>query len=276
MALIRMAGDTDAAGCMNLRLLMNEKSGKILYAEAGKDFVDLLFSFLTLPTGSVIKLLSHLKCRNRVGSITNLYNSVDKLQSMFMSADKSHLLEPSVMCTDPNDILRIKSAPIVYYVCGSQRGGSTHYNMDDGPFSSGKTLYKATQSTHYMATQSGGRCACGQPLGYEVQLQNPVPGPAVPSRGGGYVKETVTFIITNELEISPASTITSINLLNKLNVRDLSDLGERNVNVGRNEALELLHACLVSTTALDDVFGDAASPSSPRRDEPEEASNVSD
>lgn len=265
MALIRMAGDTDAAGCMNLRLLMNEKSGKILYAEAGKDFVDLLFSFLTLPTGSVIKLLSHLKCRNRVGSITNLYNSVDKLQSMFMSADKSHLLEPSVMCTDPNDILRIKSAPIVYYVCGSQR------NCGRG-------------STHYMATQSGGRCACGQPLGYEVQLQNPVPveqepampAAAVPSRGGGYVKETVTFIITNKLEISPASTITSINLLNKLNVRDLSDLGERNVNVGRNEALELLHACLVSTTALDDVFGDAASPSSPRRDEPEEASNVSD
>lgn len=55
------------------------------------------------------------------------------------------------------------------------------------------------------------------------------------SSGAGYVKDTVTFIITDGLEISPSSTITSINLLNKLNVKDLSDLAERNVSVGPNE-----------------------------------------
>lgn len=236
---IKMASDTDAdaAICMNLRFLINEKTGKILYAEAGKDFVDLLFSFLTLPIGSVMKLLSELKQAKKVGSLSNLYKSVEKLQTMFMNADKSHLLEPSVMCSNPNAILRIKSAPIVYYVCGSQ----VHYGG----------------ATHYMATQSGGRCACGRNMTYPVQLQNPSTGDITNhtgSSGEGYVKETVTFIITNDLEISPSSTITSINLLNKLNLKDLSDLGERNASVGPNEALELLWASLVSTTPLNDVF----------------------
>lgn len=236
-----MATDSDAAGCMNLRLLINQKTGKILYAEAGKDFVDLLFSFLTLPTGSVIKLLSQLnRSEKRVGCLTNLYSSVEKLQNTFMDTDKSHLLDPKLMSTLPNGILRIQSAPTVYYVCGSQasRGGPTHY----------------------MATQSGGRCPCGRDMSYPVELQNPSAGNSSvdiagsSGGGGGYVKETVTFIITNELDISSASTITSINLLNKLNVTDLTDLGERNVNVGLKEALELLHASLISTTALDNVF----------------------
>lgn len=76
--------------------------------------------------------------------------------------------------------------------------------------------------------------------------------------GEGYVKETVTFMITDELEISPASTITSINLLNKLSVKDVADLEERTARVGPTEALDLLGAALVSTTALNDVFGSHA------------------
>jgi hypothetical protein len=123
------------------------------------------------------------------------------------------------MSTHSNDILRIQSAPTVYYVCGYQRPG-------------------CVVSTHYMTTQSGGRCACGNTMSYGVQLQNPSNGDntnSAGSSGGGYVKETVTFIITDDLEISPSSTITSLNLLNKLNVKDLTDLAERNVSVSPNE-----------------------------------------
>lgn len=240
VAVINMENETAASGGMNLRLLINQKSRKILFAEAGKDFVDLLFSFLTLPTGSVMKLLSPPKFAKRVGCLTNVYNSVNKLDSMFMNADKSRLLEPNVMSADSNELLRVQSSRTNYYLCGAQlsQGGSTHH----------------------MATQAGGRCACGRPMIFPVKLQNPcneVNSNSGGSSGGGYVKETVTFIITDELEISPASTITSINLLNKLKVQNLSDLVERNANVGRHEALRLLWACLASTTPLDDVFGGA-------------------
>lgn len=204
---------------MNLRLLVNKKSRKILYAEAGKDFVDLLFSFLTLPTGSVIKLLSALKRAKKIGSLTNLYSSVDKLQTEFMNAEKSHLLEPNGMSTHSNDILKIQLAPTVYYVCATQRPG-------------------CRVRTHYMTTQIGDLCDCGNPMSFAVQLQNPSNGDNTNSAGtsgGGYVKQTVTFIITDDLEISPSSTITSLNLLNKLNIKDLTDLAERNVSVSPNE-----------------------------------------
>lgn len=38
-------------------LLRCKSTGRVLFLEAGKDFVDTLISFLTLPLGTVIKLM---------------------------------------------------------------------------------------------------------------------------------------------------------------------------------------------------------------------------
>ena len=46
------------------------------------------------------------------------------------------------------------------------------------------------------------------------------------------MKETLVFIITNQLEISQALTIMSITLLNKLNVKALTAVEELTVIVG--------------------------------------------
>eukprot|EP01018_Ginkgo_biloba_P010153 Gb_26021 [translate_table: standard] len=89
-------------------------------------------------------------------------------------------------------------------------------------------------------------------MNIELQLKNPVETVSATNQSG-YVKETVTFIITDDLSISPTSPITSITMLNKLNA-DLTDLEEQNVTVVFNEALELLGAAMVSKTALNDVF----------------------
>lgn len=42
---------------MLLKLVVNEESNKVLFAETGKDFVDVLFSFLTFPLGTVTRLI---------------------------------------------------------------------------------------------------------------------------------------------------------------------------------------------------------------------------
>ena len=39
-------------------VLRCRKSGRVLFLEAGKDFVDTLFSFLLLPIGIIIRMLS--------------------------------------------------------------------------------------------------------------------------------------------------------------------------------------------------------------------------
>lgn len=43
---------------VSLKLLIDTKGNKVLFAEAGKDFVDFLFNLLSLPLGNVINLLT--------------------------------------------------------------------------------------------------------------------------------------------------------------------------------------------------------------------------
>eukprot|EP01018_Ginkgo_biloba_P033269 Gb_12149 [translate_table: standard] len=225
------------ANCMYLRLLISKKTQRILYAEAGKDFVDLLFSFLLLPTGAVIKLFLDNKYPDKVACLTNLYKSVEKLPQQYMSDDKSELLQPNVGSFSSN-LLAIQepseATPVTdYYVCRN-----AHHHFARG---------------HNVTYQRGLTCVCAQPLDTCVSLKIPVETVSA-TKNSGYVKDTVTFIRTDDLSISTTSTVTSIALLNKQNLRDLTDLEERNVTVGFHEALELLAAAMVSKTALNDVF----------------------
>lgn len=43
---------------IQITLMYSKSSQQVLFVEAGKDFVDLVVGFLTLPIGCVIKLLS--------------------------------------------------------------------------------------------------------------------------------------------------------------------------------------------------------------------------
>ncbi|KAM4094087.1 hypothetical protein ACJW30_06G169300 [Castanea mollissima] len=74
------------------------------------------------------------------------------------------------------------------------------------------------------------------------------------SSGGGYVKGVVTYMIMDDLEVKPMSTISSITLLNKFNVKQLGDLEEKVVELGMEEGVKLLKASLRSKNVLTDVF----------------------
>ncbi|BFG24095.1 hypothetical protein CerSpe_103690 [Prunus speciosa] len=55
------------------------------------------------------------------------------------------------------------------------------------------------------------------------------------SSEGGYVKSVVTYMMMDDLEVQPMSTISSIALLNKLNVKDVGAPEERVVQLGLQE-----------------------------------------
>jgi len=239
-----------AANSMTIKLMVSKRSHKILYAEAGKDFVDLLFSFLILPTGAIAKQALVSKTtkeedQTKVCCITNLYKSVESLSAVLMKADKEVLLDPKVVSTTyTSDILRIQSpspppkpaAPPTYYVC--YNAGSSSY-------------------THSLSTQSGTSvCSCGYSVNREVKLVDKPPVAAkaqvLPT---GYVKKSANFVITDDLSVIPVnSTATIVQLWNKLDVKEPTELEERNVTVGANEVVGLLKAAMVSNTALNDVF----------------------
>ncbi|XP_027102564.2 uncharacterized protein [Coffea arabica] len=72
--------------------------------------------------------------------------------------------------------------------------------------------------------------------------------------GGGFVKGLVTYMVMDDLEVKPLSSVSSIALLDKFNVKEVGALEEKVVNLGLNEALDLLKTSSESKKVLTDVF----------------------
>ncbi|GAB4857112.1 hypothetical protein Ancab_015023 [Ancistrocladus abbreviatus] len=78
----------------SVKLLIDTKTNKVLFAEGGKDFVDFLFRILSLPVGAVVRLL---KKGTMTGSLGNLYDSIENLSNDYIQQTfhKDSLLKPS-------------------------------------------------------------------------------------------------------------------------------------------------------------------------------------
>lgn len=239
-----------ADNSMTIKLMLERGGRKIIYAEAGKDFVDLLFSFLVLPAGAIAKQALDSKAtktddQKKVNCIINLYNSVESLSGSLMKADKAVLLDQKVVSANySNALIRIQAPPPRpppgppprYYVCQNASSGITYI--------------------HSLSNQSGTvTCPCGYSVSREVKLVDKLPVPAKDPVPAGYVKKSANFVITDDLTVIPVkSTATIIQLWNKLDVQEPTELQEREVTVGPNEVAGLLKAALVSNSALNDVF----------------------
>ncbi|KAF9600488.1 hypothetical protein IFM89_009937 [Coptis chinensis] len=80
---------TEEPSVMKLNILVDRESNRLAFAEADKDFVDILFSFLTLPMGTIVRLLQK---QSMVGSIDNLYKSVENLEVRFFQTETCKIM----------------------------------------------------------------------------------------------------------------------------------------------------------------------------------------
>ncbi|KAI8023655.1 hypothetical protein LOK49_LG03G03185 [Camellia lanceoleosa] len=69
-----------------------------------------------------------------------------------------------------------------------------------------------------------------------------------------FVKPTARFMITDDFQVLPMSTMTGLSLLSKLGAMDESKIEERTVNIGKDEVLKLLNCSLASRTPFSDTF----------------------
>ncbi|PNX90985.1 hypothetical protein L195_g047114, partial [Trifolium pratense] len=85
---------------VSLKVMVDKVRNKVVYAEAGKDFVDVLFSFLTLPMGTIARLVATESNIEAVkfGSISSLYQSVSDLDQQYLCSpiSKEMLLKPRI------------------------------------------------------------------------------------------------------------------------------------------------------------------------------------
>ncbi|KAL5750422.1 hypothetical protein ACOSP7_025025 [Xanthoceras sorbifolium] len=179
---------------------------------------DLLFSFLTIPLGYLVKEMSGSTSK---GCINHLYNSAEEALYQKSYEHKDMLLTPGLarnfrhenQLLDINEVIDLLS----YY--------EEHIGRVNKILTSDKTLVpsKGPKSDYHEHTR------------------------------GGFVMESAMFNITDNLIITPISPVSCLSFLKELNV-PFDDIEERVVHVGDEEVLRLLVASFVSESALTDAF----------------------
>uniref|UniRef100_A0A0E0JDH5 Uncharacterized protein n=1 Tax=Oryza punctata TaxID=4537 RepID=A0A0E0JDH5_ORYPU len=211
---------------MSMKLLVDSKAQRVLYAEAGKDVVDFLSSLLTLPVATVVKLLSK---DSMVASIVKLYATVQDLGAATTTYDD--------VCSTA-DAMNIQLEPATkLYRCSSSRFSDCH---------------------DYVSTVSNLPCQlpeCDGEMTLAVKhlLLSSSSSSSSTSTGssGSEAVAVVTYTIMDDLKVAPMSATT---LLKSGSVNDINSLQEKTVQIGYIEGLAMLKASLESKTVLTDVF----------------------
>ncbi|XP_024021569.1 uncharacterized protein LOC112091640 [Morus notabilis] len=255
-----MAMSSSAESSISLKLLMDTKGKRVLFGEAGKDFTDFLFNLLSLPVGTIVRLLS---TNGMVGSIGKLYKSFENLSDTYIQPNvlnKDTLLKPNSPIGGSTALLSLtttnQTSPAKrVYICSWP---SNNYQSGSGGSLFATGYSNRSCSKQHASDDPRAICPnCKRNTSIEVPYVAP-PAPKVggSSSEGGFVKGVVTYMIMDNLEVKPMSTISSIAMLNKFNVKEVGALEEKIVSVGMKEGLKLLKASLQTNTVLTDVFLD--------------------
>ncbi|XP_057781856.1 uncharacterized protein LOC131000105 [Salvia miltiorrhiza] len=215
---------------VSMKLLVDTQAKRVLFAEAGKDCIDFLFQILSLPVATVIGLL---RDESMAGSWPNLYKSLMDLSDGYIQPNQSKdaFLKPvAPVSSSSMPLLALNDAQIQ------------------------KKFYDCEKCNGYFTDDPRAVCpACNELMTSDLEYVAP---PAVPvaAESGGLVKGVITYMVMDDLEVKPMSTISSIALLNKFNVKDVGALEEKVVTLGMTEALMLLKYSHQSKNVLTHVF----------------------
>ncbi|XP_058188608.1 uncharacterized protein LOC131306404 [Rhododendron vialii] len=218
--------ESEASQTMSLKILVEKEKNQIVFVEANKDFVDVLFSFLTIPIGTIVRLTREHFLKEKIGCLNNLYESLEKFDENFLSSEhKGILLHPrcatDVYCRDLKVNL-VECNKSKYYACNDGDCSFVSYYQNDS-------------------------CPCGKALFCEVNLLDPgLEG------GSGFIRPTVRFMVTDDFQVLPMSTMAGLSLLSNFGALDGSKIEERMLNVGKDEVLKLLKCSLASRTPFSD------------------------
>ncbi|KAH6774701.1 hypothetical protein C2S51_013105 [Perilla frutescens var. frutescens] len=85
---------------VSMKLLIDTKTKRVLFAEAGKECVEFLFHILSLPVATIIRLLQE---QGIEGSLPNLYRSLEDLNVTYIQPNQSKdaFLKPATSSSVP-------------------------------------------------------------------------------------------------------------------------------------------------------------------------------
>ncbi|KAI7725302.1 hypothetical protein M8C21_017943 [Ambrosia artemisiifolia] len=218
---------------ISLKVVTDKVNKRVVYAEADHSFVDILFRFMTLPMGTIVRLLGKLanKKYEAPRSLKNLYQSLKDFPEYYLSTDecKPMLLNPRSLSYDHCRNLKLQiddTEPLKCFECAACA-----------------SLFPCKPIFSTFAKAKCGNCG---KLMKEVKHYKP----NICVGGGVFVSDTATFIVTDDLRVMPYTSASSIRLLTDFGITDISCLENRKLDMGCEEILHLLKMAL----SLDSVF----------------------
>ncbi|KAJ0084479.1 hypothetical protein Patl1_31200 [Pistacia atlantica] len=232
----------EEAKAISLKALVDKENNRVIFVESDEDFTDVLLSFLTMPMGTIIRLISNHNQPPTVGMgcMNNLYESIKNLdmQRFRTEACKTMLLCPRNGAAPQNKRLQLQiddgELPS-YFLCDTNCTFCGHKLL---------SLYPNAV------------CECGRLMDMMIKLsENTVKKLVFDARDRGvFVKGLAQFIISDELQVKPSSTEASLSLLSKIGLMDCSAIEEYNIDIGVDEVLTLLKCSLVSKKPLTETL----------------------
>ncbi|CAO2825603.1 unnamed protein product [Amaranthus hypochondriacus] len=194
---------------------------------------------MSLPIGTVIRLL---KVKRMVGCLGTLYKSIQTLNNDYFQPNlkKDTILNPTTRTVNVpllslNDVQTDNNNKVSLYRCDYYgRDRCDRYTDCLGTVCPRCDLEMSTLLTYVESAGLKKCCSTGS--------------------DGGYVKGLVNYMVMDDLVVKPMSTISGITLMNKFCVTDLSDLVEKEVQVGIQEVIAIFKPSMETSAVLTNVF----------------------
>ncbi|XP_044318604.1 uncharacterized protein [Triticum aestivum] len=198
---------SDGGPTVAVKLFVDKEKRRVLFAESDKEFVDVLFSFLTLPLGRIVRLFDK---QSQVGCLDELYKSVESLGQCHFQAKacKAMLLAPLNAAAAHCHRLQVKI------------GDSNPVYHCTNPFCS-YTLFSSVPDAV---------CSCGN------------------------VVHGSKFIITDDLQVSLASTKAMFSLMEQFGIPGNGNIEEKVLQLNSSKMTSLLRRALLTKQPLTGLF----------------------
>ncbi|GKC41994.1 hypothetical protein Tco_1059716 [Tanacetum coccineum] len=217
---------------MRLKVTLQKSKSKFLFAEVEREFVDFLFGFLEIPLGTVVGKL--MNGNSSVVSLDNLFASMASMDVGYIKSQglKDVLLQPQMAWNyvSQNEIFSVNVSKGSQVYCRSNVPHYYNHNKASYAYLTNYTTAFYTEDEKWQA----------------ITFKDP-------RSHGSLLKPLVRLMLTDDLAVTPISSISTISMLNKLKV-PLNDIEEQEVNVGIEEGLRILKASLKSPLPLSDAL----------------------
>ncbi|XP_073033857.1 uncharacterized protein [Primulina eburnea] len=216
----------------SLKVMMMKESNKVIYAEVDSDFADVLFSFLTLPLGKIMRLLlfNGRKYASTVGSLRSLFLGFLRLDSGHFWTEEGREMLFHQRNSSAIECRRLKlqiddTPPIKYFMCGNWTCVSMYANVQCPCSTSRNTM---TRTDVEVVAGSGEQSA--------------------------FTMHRASFLLTDDLCIMTNTSASLLRILKLNGIEHTRVLEEKTMRFGLEEIMKLLEGSLVSETPITDII----------------------